>query len=118
MAKVKVKYFGGLYELLGIREEEYDVENSTLADLLIKHIPSRHPEAAKELRETIFTTVRSDVAMNRDTPMLKNYFILVNGLHQNPTYMLKNGDEVVILPSVEGGDCEYNVKMKIYGKRL
>jgi len=105
MAKVRVKYFGGLRELLGVREEEYDVENSTLADLLIKHIPSRHPEAAKELRETIFTTVRSGVAMNRDTPILKNYFILVNGLNQNLTYVLKDGDKVVILPSVEGGNC-------------
>jgi len=118
MTKVKVKYFGKLRELLGVREEEYDVENSTLADLLIKHIPSRHPEAAKELRETIFTTVKDEVAMNRDTLMLKNYFILVNGLHQNLTYMLKDGDEVVILPSVEGGNCEDSVKMKIDGKRL
>ncbi|MCR6692749.1 MAG: MoaD/ThiS family protein [archaeon YNP-LCB-003-016] len=112
MAKVKVKYFGRLYELLGVREEKYDVENSTVADLLMKHIPNRHSEISKELRETIFTTVRGEVAMDRDTTMLKNYFILVNGLHQNLTYMLKDGDEVVILPSVEGGDCEYNVKIK------
>jgi molybdopterin converting factor small subunit len=117
MAKVKIKYFGRLYEILSIREEEYDVENSTLADLLMKHIPSRHPETAKELREAIFTTVRGEVAMDRDTPILKNYLILVNGLHQNLTYVLKDGDEVVILPSVEGGDCEYNVKIKIDGKK-
>jgi molybdopterin converting factor small subunit len=110
MAKVKVKYFGRLYELLGVREEEYDVENLTLADLLIKHIPSRHPEISKELKGTVSITVRDEIAMNRDTPMLKNYFILVNGLHQNLTYMLRNGDEVVILPSVEGGNCEDNVK--------
>ena len=118
MAKVKVKYFSGLYELLGVREEEYDVENSTLADLLMKHIPNRHPETAKELREAISLTVRSEVTMNRDTAMLKNYFILVNGLHQNLTYMLKDSDEVVILPSVEGGDCEDNVKMKINRKNF
>jgi molybdopterin converting factor small subunit len=112
MAKVKVKYFGRLYELLGVREEKYDVENSTLADLLMKHIPNRHPETAKELRGTISLTVGGEVAMDKDTPMLKNYLILVNGLHQNLTYVLKDDDEVVILPSVEGGDCEYNVKIK------
>jgi MoaD family protein len=118
MAKVKIKYFGRLYEVLGIREEEYDVENSTLADLLIKHIPNRHPEISKELKEAISVTVRSEAAMNRDTPILKNYLILVNGLNQNLTYTLKDGDEIVILPTVEGGDCENNVKIKIDGKRL
>jgi molybdopterin converting factor small subunit len=40
MAKVKIKYFGRLRELLDIREEEYEVKNSSLADLLIKYIPT------------------------------------------------------------------------------
>jgi molybdopterin converting factor small subunit len=39
----KVKYFGRLRELLGVREEEYEVRNSSLADLLIiYYILNRH----------------------------------------------------------------------------
>lgn len=105
MVKVRVKYFGRLRELLGVKEEDYDVEGSTLADLLLKHIPSRHPEAADEWRETVFVTVRGEVAMSRDgVPILKNHFILVGGRSLDLTYRLRDGDEVAILPPVGGGE--------------
>jgi len=107
LVKVRVKYFGRLRELLGVKEEDYDVEDSTLADLLLKHIPSRHPEAANEWRKTVFVTVRDDVAMGRDgMPILKNHFILVGGRSPDLTYRLRDGDEVAILPPVGGGDDE------------
>jgi MoaD family protein len=100
---IKVKYFGKLRELLGVKEEEYDAENLSLADLLIKHIPSRHPEIAEEWRATVFITVGDNIVMSEDgTPILR-YHILVNGLSRNLTYMLKDNDEVAILPPVGGG---------------
>ncbi|MEM1507637.1 MAG: MoaD family protein [Candidatus Bathyarchaeia archaeon] len=104
MVKVKVKYFGRLRELLGVKEEEYEVEGATLADLLLKHIPSRHSDAADEWRQSIFVTIRGEVAVNREgIPALKNYFILVGGRSPEITYRLKDGDEVAILPPVGGG---------------
>lgn len=104
MVKVKVKYFGRLRELLGVKEEEYEVEDATLADLLLKHIPSRHSDAADEWRQSIFVTIRGEVAVNKEgIPTLKNYFILVGGRSPEITYRLKDGDEVAILPPVGGG---------------
>ena len=102
--RIKVKYFGRLRELLGVKEEEYSVENLSLADLLIRHIPNRHPEIAEEWKKTVFVTVGDNIAMSEDgTPILKHYFILVNGLSRNLTYTLKDGDEIAILPPVGGG---------------
>lgn len=107
MVKVRVKYFGMLRELLGIREEEYNIEDITLADLLLKHIPGRHAEVADEWKRTVFVTVRDDVALGKEgEPMLKNHLILVSGRKSELTYRLKDGDEVAILPPVEGGAYE------------
>ncbi|MBS7634154.1 MoaD family protein [Candidatus Bathyarchaeota archaeon] len=107
MAKVKVKYFGRLRELLGVKEEDYNVDGSTLADLLLKHIPERHGDKSQEWKETIFVTVRGEVALNTaGIPMLKNYFILVKGRTPEFTHRLEDGDEVVILPPVGGGTDE------------
>ncbi|MEM1606999.1 MAG: MoaD family protein [Candidatus Bathyarchaeia archaeon] len=104
MAKVKVKYFGRLRELMGIKEEEYEVEDATLADLLLNHIPNRHSEVADEWRQSIFITIKGEVAVSRDgVPALKNYFVLIGGRSPEITYKLKDGDEVAILPPVGGG---------------
>jgi len=105
MAKVKVKYFGMLREMLGVREEEYNVEDATLADLLLKYIPENHKDVAEKWVETIFVTVKGEVAVNRDgMPIIKNHFILVGGRNLNINYRLKEGDEVAILPPVGGGE--------------
>jgi MoaD family protein len=105
MAKVKVKYFGMLREMLGVREEEYNVEDATLADLLLKYIPENHKDVAEKWVETIFVTVKGEVAVNRDgMPIIKNHFILVGGRNMNINYRLKDGDEVAILPPVGGGE--------------
>lgn len=104
MAKIKVKYFGRLRELLGIKEEEYDVHGITVADLLLKNVPERHRSKSREWIETIFMTVRGEVAINRDgLPTLKNYIVLVNGRNVEITHKLENGDEIAILPPVGGG---------------
>jgi molybdopterin converting factor small subunit len=104
MAKVKIKYFSRLRELLDIREEEYEVKNSSLADLLIKYIPT---EITKELKEINFVTLEGGIVINKDGALISaKYFILVNGLNRDLTYILKDGDEVVILPPIESGNCE------------
>jgi molybdopterin converting factor small subunit len=105
LAKVKVKYFGRVRELLGIKEEYYNVNEATLADLLLRLIPERHMDKSKEWKETIFVTVRGEVALDMaGTPMLKNYFILVKGRTPELTYRIEDGDEVAILPPVGGGE--------------
>ncbi|MCX8170541.1 MAG: MoaD family protein [Candidatus Bathyarchaeota archaeon] len=104
MARVKVKYFGRLREMLGVKEEEYDVEDATLADLLMNYIPKRHSDAAEEWRQSIFVTIRGEVSVSRDgAPLLRNYFVLIGGRSVEVTYKLKDGDEVAILPPVGGG---------------
>gem|GEM_PF-275041 len=104
MVRVKVKYFGMLREMLGVREEEYDVKDATLADLLLKYIPENHKDVSEKWMEAIFVTVRGEVAVNRDgAPIIKGHFILVDGRSQDINYRLKDGDEVAILPPVGGG---------------
>jgi len=104
MIRVKVKYFGRLHELLGVREEEYEVDEITLADLLLNYIPSRHESSANAWKENIFVTIRGEVAIDKNgMPMLKNHVILVKGKSQDLTYKLKDGDEIAILPPVGGG---------------
>ena len=108
MIKVKVKYFGRLRELLGVREEEYNIiDETTLADLLLNHIPSRHRDSATDWKESLFVTIRGEVAVDKNgIPVLKNHVILVRGKTQDLTYMLRNGDEIAILPPVGGGANE------------
>lgn len=107
MAKIKVKYFGELRDLLGTREEEYDVEGITIAELLLEYIPDRHTEVADKWRETVFATIRGEVAVNRDgMPILKNHFILVGGKSTELNYRLRDGDEIAILPPVGGGNTK------------
>lgn len=107
MVKVRVKYFGELHDLLGIREEEYDVEDATVAELLLKYIPNRHATVADRWRETVFATVRGEVAINKDgMPILRNHFILVGGKSTELNYRLKDGDEIAILPPVGGGNIK------------
>ncbi len=107
MIKVKVKFFGRLRELLNVREEEYQVDNATLADLLLNHIPSKHRDVAKDWKESIFVTIRDEIAVDRKgIPILKNYVILVGGKSRELSYELKDGDEIAILPPVGGGEDE------------
>lgn len=104
MVRVKVKYFGMLHELLGVREEEFSVDDATLADLLLKHIPNNHNDVAEQWRETIFVTIKGEVAVNRDgTPIIKDHIILVGGRSAEMNYRLRDGDEIAILPPVGGG---------------
>lgn len=105
MPKVKVKYFARLRELLNTKEEEYEVNNeTTLADLLLEHIPQRHGEASKNWIKEVFRTVEDKTVLNKDgTPVLKNYLILVKGKSVDLSYKLMDGDEVTVLPPAGGG---------------
>ena len=75
--------------------------------MLIKYIPNRHSEITKELKEINFVTLEGGIVINKDGTLISaKYFILVNGLNRDLTYILKDGDEVVILPPIESGNCE------------
>ena len=117
MPKIKVRYFAVLRELLGdIKEEEYEIgKRTTLMELLLEHIPQRHPNASSPWKERLFQTERGKITFENDaTPSLKGYYlILVNGKphrsisedgkHVGLMYTLNDGDEIAILPPVGGG---------------
>lgn len=105
MVRIRIKYFGRIRELIGVREEEYDVDDASLADLLLKYIPIRHSIVAGEWKKTIFMTNMGEIIFDKDgNPVLRdNYLVLVNGRNCGVTYRLRDGDEVAILPPVGGG---------------
>lgn len=105
VVRVRVRYFGRIRELIGVRDEEYDVNDASLMDLLLKYIPERHTNMASEWKETIFViNMGSVIAYGDRAPMLRdNYLILVNGKACEITYKLRDGDEVAVLPPVGGG---------------
>ncbi len=106
MTKVNVRvcYFAGLRELMGVREEVVPVEEgTTLADLLLKHLPARHPGVGEEFTRALFD---HDSA---GRPVLsRRYLVLVNGqlytsLPGGLGYRLKDGDTVLMFPPLGGG---------------
>ena len=93
--RVKVKYFASLREVLGIGEEEYEVDEGTkLIDLLLNRIPERHRYAAEIWRERIRGLLKGEAA---------GYIVIVNGDRARPDQELKDGDLVAVLPPVGGG---------------
>ncbi len=105
MTRVRARYFGKIRELLGVKTEEYDVEEgATLADLLLTYIPERHKKESETWKETIFRTVKGEMLLNKDgTPILKNYLILIDGKTSSLKQKLKEGDEIAVLPPFGGG---------------
>lgn len=80
--KVKVIYFGLLRELAGGREESLDVAEGLTAGDLVAVLRKQHPELQK---------VEKSVAL------------AVNLEYSQPTRVLKEGDEVALIPPVSGG---------------
>jgi molybdopterin converting factor small subunit len=105
MTVIYIRYFGKLRELLGVKKEEYNVEEeTTLADLLVSHVPERHSTVSKTWAETLFRTVRGEMAQNRNgTPVLGDYLVTLNGKSVILGERLKEGDEVAIMPPFGGG---------------
>ena len=105
MLRVQVRYFGKLREQLGVKAEEYEVtEAITLEELLLNHIPKRHKQASKTWTETIFRTIRGEIARNNDgTPVLKDQLIIVDGKSPRLKDKLNDGVEVAIMPPFGGG---------------
>jgi MoaD family protein len=117
LARIKVRYFALLRELLGdTKEEEYEImDGTTLLDLLLGEIGKRHPKSASQWKEHVFQTEEGEVALDRDgIPSLRGYYlILVNGKsylsisedgrQHGLGYKLRDGDEIAILPPVGGG---------------
>jgi molybdopterin converting factor small subunit len=105
MPKVRVKYFGKLREQLGVKSEEYELEEgTTLKELLLNHVPQRHKQASETWIETVFRTIRGEIARNKDgTPVLRDQLIIISGKSPRLRDKLKDGDEVTIMPPFGGG---------------
>ena len=90
-----MKYFALLREILGVGEEEYELEDGvTLYDLLLNHIPERHRNAAEVWRDKIRRFLEGE------SP---GYIVIVNGNRADPDKRLRDGDVVAVLPPVGGG---------------
>jgi molybdopterin converting factor small subunit len=105
MTTIQVRYFGKLRELLGAKKEEYTVEEgTTLANLLLSHIPERHSDVSKAWVETLFRTVRGEMAQDKSgVPALGDYLVLTNGKSVDLSERLKEGDDVAVMPPFGGG---------------
>jgi molybdopterin synthase catalytic subunit len=80
--KVKVLYFANVKEVTGTREEEFTISNPTSSEILLRRIQEVHP-GIKELRKTITISVNCKVI--------------------SEDILLKDKDEVALLPPVTGG---------------
>ncbi|MCD6591793.1 MAG: MoaD/ThiS family protein [Thaumarchaeota archaeon] len=93
--RIKVKYFALLREILGVGEEEYELEDGvTLYDLLLNHIPERHRNAAEVWRDKIRRFLEGKSS---------SYIVIVNGNRADPDKRLRDEDVVAVLPPVGGG---------------
>jgi molybdopterin converting factor small subunit len=105
MIVVYVRYFGKLRELLGVRKEEYKVdEGTTLMDLLVNFIPQKHPEVFESWTGTLFRTVKGELAQSKNSvPVLGNYLITLNGKSASLREKMIERDEVAVMPPFGGG---------------
>jgi len=83
--RVKLLYFGVLKDLLGTREEEVETpEGATVGDLL-RILGGRTSNVRMEAR------------------ILQSMAVAVNRQYQTVECVLRDGDEVALLPPVSGG---------------
>lgn len=80
--KIKVKFFASYREAVGKEEIEADIEENTDVNGLLEVLKKKHPEIGT-LSETLIVSVNKEYA-TYDT-------------------ILRNGDEVALLPPVSGG---------------
>jgi molybdopterin converting factor small subunit len=102
---VKVKYFGKLRELLGVKREQYTLrEGEQIKDLLLNYIPQKHKISSKCWIKTIFKTLNGDLLLDsKGMPILKGLLVLIEGKSHNLVDKLKDLDEVALLPPFGGG---------------
>ncbi|MGH2661520.1 MAG: molybdenum cofactor biosynthesis protein [Actinomycetota bacterium] len=89
--KVRVRYFGGLAERIGRREETLELPDGASSSDAFRAVSDRHLDANAWL-------TRSNVAVNRE---------VVEG----PGHPLDEGDEVALLPPVSGGGAAIHVAL-------
>ncbi len=93
--RIKVKYFASLREAIGVREEEYELEDGIkLIELLLNHIPERHRNVAEIWKEKIGGFLKRESS---------SYIVIVNGNRAKLDQELRDGDVVAVLPPVGGG---------------
>lgn len=80
--KIKVLYFANVKEVAGTREDEFIISNPASSDLLLRRIQEAHP-GIKELLKTITISVNCRVILHN--------------------VLLKDKDEVALMPPVAGG---------------
>lgn len=82
--RIKVSYVALIADVVGKREEVIDVGDGITLSELLNHIMSKYPKL-KELSKEVRVTA------------------VVNSVSNELSQVLKEGDEVVILPPASGG---------------
>ena len=91
--------------------EDKVTEGTTLAELLLEHLPARHPHVADELVRKLFELDDEGPArLDGDgSPVLSDrYLVVVNGkyyalLPGGARYKLRDGDVISVFPPLGGG---------------
>ena len=90
-----MKYFASLRELIGVSEEEYELQDgTTLKDLILKNVPERHKEIADEWINEVNKIISGEK---------EGYVFIVNGDRADLDRKLSEGDVAALLPPVGGG---------------
>jgi len=79
-----------LRDKAGVNEEDYVIDKSSITlSELIELIKDKHP-GLRSIIHNVF---------DKDNPII----VIVNGLKRDPSYILNDNDEVVLMPPVSGG---------------
>ncbi len=95
MAKVKIRFFGMLREMVGTREESIQIDDSSSVEDLVKLLSSKHGQR--------FT----DFVFDKKGKLRDGFAYAVNGdsVNESKLFSIKCGGvtEFAILPPVSGG---------------
>lgn len=80
--KVKIKFFAGCQDIAGKRESEVELKEETNAKMLLEKLIKDYPGLEK---------------------MAKNILLSINMEYASSDTILKDGDEVALIPPVSGG---------------
>jgi molybdopterin converting factor subunit 1 len=103
--RVTVLYFGVLRDQFGAADQIIDIPgNQTVGDLL------------RILRQQTSNDAMADTS-ERDEQLWRSLAVAVNREYGSASIVLRDGDEVALLPPVSGGYCAYGDRLALLANR-
>ena len=91
--RVRVLYFGVLRELFGVSDEVAELSDGAMVGDLLRHLRVR----------TSNTAMGDKAAFGLDDRLWRSLAVAVNREYGSQSVVLRDGDEVALLPPVSGG---------------